>query len=123
MVQCRKQRFKRVENYFTVAILYKDKQKDETNDGNEAAEPDDGLEKVSVELKPLVIKISDVAINSDAYIEGERVLNKSSAFKYVLFSSMDETNNEKSLIKKLNKTSALHIPAHKFTKQLDDRKS
>lgn len=59
-----KQLFRGVENYFIDAILYKDEQEEETNDGNEAdTKPNDNIEKAYVELNPLVINLRDVTIN------------------------------------------------------------
>lgn len=88
----------------------KNEQKGGIDDENEAdTKLDDSSEKVSIEINPLEIKLSDIIINPDADNEGEWVLNENPTFENVLSSSIDASDNDDVLLKKLNKTPALHI--------------
>lgn len=77
IVYAEKKPYRGIENYFTDVIHYKDEQEGETDDGNEAdVEPNDNIEKASIELNHLVVELSDVTINSYADNEGEWVLKR-----------------------------------------------
>lgn len=74
------------------------------------SEPDDGSDKPSVELNPLIIGLNDVNINPNAHSEG--ILNEGIALKYVLSSSDNTAETEDVIIKKLNKKLTLPILVH-----------
>lgn len=97
----------RGENYFNDAILYKEEQKDNSEADSEL---DDGSNKVSIEMNPPVIGLSDININPNTDDEGIWVLNKDIDFEYVLSSSDGTSETNDVIIKKLNRILILHIP-------------